>query len=159
MTTERYTTDRRWEILRHHMDTHGGKADPVDFLEAASNPDHLAHEWYEWDDTKAAHEHRLHQTRKFFKINIRAEDSQRVDAGDLAYTVAVVSPLETRHDPKHRGYILADTPEGRVALQNEFAASVEGWLNRRAGMLEPDQIRKAKTLIKSLRKAVVQQAA
>jgi len=41
-----------------------GRLTPESVIEASKPEDHPLHSYFEWDDAKAAHEHRLHQARK-----------------------------------------------------------------------------------------------
>jgi hypothetical protein len=40
---------------------------PADFLRLATNPTSPAHKHFEWDDSKAAHKHRLYQARYYMR--------------------------------------------------------------------------------------------
>lgn len=50
----------------------GGKATPEEVLDYAENhPESELHKCFEWDDTKAAREYRLHQARKVIMLLVR----------------------------------------------------------------------------------------
>ena len=155
-----YSSAERWSIIRTHMDTHGGVLNAEEFLAAATNSNHPAHDWYEWDDSKAAHAHRLQQTRQFYHIVIDKNPPQKVSGGNVEYTTlpAVVSPLESRWSKKPY-YIAADTPEGHEALLEEFAASIENWMDKRRGILSKTQVTAVEKAVRSLRVKAVRKSA
>ena len=160
VTKRRYTNDERWEIMRVHMDTHGnGELNTVEFLDAASDPAHPAHDYFEWDDSKAAHSHRIQQVRQFFHVVIDKEDVKLASSDEVTFTVmpAVVSPLASRNSD-NPVYIPADTPEGHAAICEEFAKMNEDWLNRRRGILTKRQITAVEKAIASLRVKAVRKA-
>ena len=58
------------EIVDDHLKSHNGEFAPHDFLKAAEKKRHPAHGYFTWDDTKASHEYRLWEARKFVSLRI-----------------------------------------------------------------------------------------
>ena len=49
----------------------GGTLNPAVIVREAEPPASILHNYFEWDDTKAAHEYRLEQARKLIRICVR----------------------------------------------------------------------------------------
>lgn len=43
---------------------------PADVVSEAQHPESVLHPYFEWNDTKAAHEHRLEQARKLIRVSV-----------------------------------------------------------------------------------------
>jgi hypothetical protein len=56
---------------------HGGVLNPQDVVETARNPDNILHDQFCWDDTKAAHEYRLHQARRIIRVVTEVVESTK----------------------------------------------------------------------------------
>ncbi len=69
-----------------------GELSPSDVLKDASDPKSPIHDEFEWDDTKAAREHRLHQARKL----IRSFEVVWIEEQVEVQTVAFVSLQEDK---------------------------------------------------------------
>lgn len=54
------------DAVLQHMDRRG-EIDPNSIIETARDPRHVLHKKFEWDDTKAAHQHRLNQARQLIR--------------------------------------------------------------------------------------------
>lgn len=63
MSQSKYTAE-----LDAIADAHGGKLFPHDVVNAARNPNSVLHGCFEWDDSVAAEEYRLHQARKLIRV-------------------------------------------------------------------------------------------
>lgn len=50
---------------------------PSDVVEEAADEDHPLHQYFQWDDTKAAHEYRLWQARELI-VSVRIEWDEKV---------------------------------------------------------------------------------
>lgn len=67
------------EVLTHIAATNGGVLTPDDVVEAARDPASPLHERFEWDDSKAAHAHRIYQARKVIaSVRVIVRESERV---------------------------------------------------------------------------------
>lgn len=60
------------EELTRIAETHGGALHAENVVESARNPAHVLHPHFEWNDTKAAHLHRLATARQIIRI-VRVE--------------------------------------------------------------------------------------
>jgi len=56
------------KILRDMARRHGGNLLPEVVIEEAKDKRHPLHGRFEWDNTRAAHEHRLHQARQLIRV-------------------------------------------------------------------------------------------
>lgn len=108
----------RQEALQEIAAKHGGVLRPVDVVDTARDPKHVLHGIFEWDDSKAAHQHRLYQAR------------------DLIASVQYVYKVEQHtyrapqwvHDPRltdKQGYVSlgklrSDKDLAREAMTEEF---------------------------------------
>lgn len=95
-----------------------GRLTPDMVVEHARDPESPAHDWFEWDDSKAAHKHRLEQARELLakRVVIRSE----------SYTVTVPRYLrDPDAAPGVQSYVSVRTVsiEGlqHQALAQEFA--------------------------------------
>lgn len=92
---------KRKIVLDFHR-KNGGKINAEDFVAYLQNegPDHPAFHILEWDDSAAAHKHRVEQARKFLggiRINFKVEEvSFAVPAVRFTEGPFVISPLEGR---------------------------------------------------------------
>lgn len=135
----KFTRKQRQEIVDDFCARNGGRYDPAAFVAEAASPQHPAHEWFAWDDEKAAAEYRLWQARTFvndlrvtFAVELIERGKVRVSQAEAP---ALVSPLATRD--KGGGYIAVspDSPEAMAALCDEAARSLGAWLRRYGGAL------------------------
>lgn len=110
---KRYTLAERQRIRDAFAKAHGGVFDPKLFVEEAEDPDHEAHDWFDWDDASASYQWRLTQARAFnrglTKIKIVISHS---DLGDVRHRVSIpsmISPLAERRNGG--GYVVAQEDE------------------------------------------------
>ena len=143
MSKTRYTMEERCRIANEHAKSHNGFRGE-EFLAAAENADHPAHDWFNWDDGEAAHKYRLWQSRRFVSditIEVHMDKPTATAPGEVKLEVRVetktapmfVSPLETRNEGG--GYIPTDTEEGRSALGREAAQRLGEWIERYESVL------------------------
>jgi hypothetical protein len=81
----RVPTGKRVEYekaLERIADRHGGELEPIHVIREAKKPDSVLHDWFEWDDTKAAHEYRIDQARKLIaSVRITVEhDGEEIES-------------------------------------------------------------------------------
>lgn len=91
-----------------------GKLKPGTVVKAAKNPDSPLHECFEWDDSEAAHQHRLWQARQLIV-------SVRISLDDKAETIcqAYVS-LKPDRKVEGGGYRSIGDVMGDPALRDEL---------------------------------------
>ena len=99
-----------------------------------AGPDHAAYGWFEWDDSKAALEHRIWQARIFaqgLKITFQVEDIGRgkVTVREVEMPM-LLSPLDQRRSGG--GYFISnpDNPEHMDEFCLQAATDLERWLRR-----------------------------
>jgi len=142
----KYTTADRQEIVEEFSIRHNGLFDAALFLAEvrAIGPNHRAHAWFEWDDSEAAHEHRLWQSRQFahgLKVHFEVVTVGR--AGPITVSVSapmVISPMATR--VVGGGYILTDpgNEEHMRELAHQAATALRAWLTRYGSTLPSNGI-------------------
>lgn len=81
------------EELEHIRLTHDGVLRAADVLEYARDPEAALHQRFEWDDTKAAEQHRLWQARELIRVVVRTQP-----AGDASARVYVSLADDRRND-------------------------------------------------------------
>jgi hypothetical protein len=108
----RFTKEQRQQIVREFAEKNGGVFDAAAFLGEVNQvgKGHPAWGWFEWDNRKAAREHRLQQARAFAQgLRIRFE-VETIDQGSVKVVSRsmplVISPMHSRQ--KGGGYHLAD---------------------------------------------------
>lgn len=139
----RYTKELRQEILDEFVSRHN-EFDAAVFVEEVQQRGeaHPAYAWFEWDDTVAAREHRLWQSRSFaqgLKVKFEVHTVERSVSGVTvreADAPAFVSPLATRNDGG--GYFKTDlNNEDHVdELLKQARQSLDAWLRRYGGVYE-----------------------
>lgn len=120
-------------------------------VELASNPKHPLHGYFEWDDSKAAHDHRLWQAR----VLIARVRIVNPDASNPTPIPAFVSLVSDRHDGG--GYrsvadVLAD-PVSRDELERTAIGELAAWTERHRMLTE--LVAPVKRIIKRSRKKAV----
>lgn len=104
-----------------------GKLTPENLVEDASGPEHPLHEAFEWDDSLAAHQHRLQQARRLI-VSIRVLNAP-VQTPVPVY-VSVRDPKEGRvyqrvldalTDEQVRERILDDIRQSLESIQRRYA--------------------------------------
>lgn len=68
---------------------HGGDLRPGDVVEAARDPKHALHSFFEWDDQKAAEHYRVAQARGIIRL-VRVEN-ENTDSGSIRAFLSVTS--------------------------------------------------------------------
>lgn len=136
-----FTKEIRQEILDEYTARHG-EFSPAGFLREvrASNGSHPAWSWFEWDDGKAAEEHRVWQSRMFvqgLKIKFEIEtSSSKVSKIEVREAPAYLSPVDRRAEGG--GYYPFDPSNDahRQELARQASQSLETWMRRYGGIFE-----------------------
>lgn len=68
------------EELHRIAGEHGGLLLPENVVEAASEAASPLHPWFDWDDTSAAHKHRLWQARQLISVTVTYIEKEPVRA-------------------------------------------------------------------------------
>lgn len=132
-----FTKAKRQEIVEEFARRHNGVYNPQLFLQEVKKkgPKHPAHCWFQWDDEKAANEHRLWQARAFAKdlrVNFTVEEVGR--SGTVAIKTTempmVLSPVNGRKDGG--GYVLTNPgdPAHMAEHCRQAGAALRSWLKR-----------------------------
>lgn len=133
----RYTKDERQRIIDDFAKAHKGVFDPAIFLKDVERvgKSHPAFGWYEWDDSKAAREYRLWQTRIFvrdLKVQFDVETVGRSGSITVRSTEApmLLSPLDNRRDGG--GYYVLDpkNQDHTTELCRQAGLALRAWLDR-----------------------------
>lgn len=130
----RFTKALRQQIVREFAEAHGGVFDPAMFLAEARAANHPAHDWFEWDDDKAALEFRLDQARDFARGLVVRFEIEEVHRGKMRIAERsaplVLSPLGNRRDGG--GYFITnpDDAEHMEELRRQAAQSLRWFLSR-----------------------------
>ena len=102
-TRRTYSQAERLRIIEEHREAHDGELYAGSFLDAARHPEHSAHDYFDWDDTMAAHQHRLFQARRFIRVTIKRASVPIVNVSDGSIIITIdrrpafVSPMESRN--------------------------------------------------------------
>lgn len=139
----RFTKQLRQDIIREFAVRHNGHYNAALFLEEvrATGAEHPAYEWFQWDDDRAAHEHRLWQAREFsagLRVSFTIEEIGRnraITVREVEMPMAI-SPVSGRG--RGGGYFLSDpeNPEHMAELCRQAATALSAWIRRyRAAVL------------------------
>lgn len=85
---------RAVEALRKIAAAHGGSLRAPDVVEAARPASHPLHGRFEWDDTKAAHQHRLWQARHLIRMVFEVVEGTETEA-PVFYSLTTDRAAET----------------------------------------------------------------
>jgi len=132
----RFTKELRQQIVQEFAERNGGVFDAGAFLSEVNQvgETHPAYEWFEWNDRKAAREHRLDQARSFaqgLRIRFEVETVERGKVTVVSRAMPlVISPVATRSTGG--GYKLADPndPTHLAELARQAAQQLR-WFNER----------------------------
>lgn len=135
-----FSKEAREEIVRAHIKEHG-RFEAGEFLAAVrrSNGTHPAWAWFEWNDGKAAEDHRTWQARMFvqgLRIKFEVHDARSRSANVVVHELpAYVSPVADRQ--KGGGYFQTDPndPLQRAEMLSQAARSLANFEERYAGLL------------------------
>lgn len=119
------------EAIRSLEDTHG-RLTPDAVLEAARDPESPLHECFTWNDSVAAHEHRLDQARRLITSVTLQVTYNRINLDVPSY---IRDPAAQPHQQGYRNVlrVRSETEMAREALVQEMARA--GALLRRARQL------------------------
>lgn len=100
------------DILREQLEairasSESGVLEAEDVVESARSADSPLHRFFEWDDAKAAHQHRLSQARRLIRMVTVVTKTETVEITSVAYA---------RDPARERGYLsIAEPREEEVA--------------------------------------------
>lgn len=105
------------EALAHK---HGGVLKPQVVVKAAEPEKSPLHHWFQWDDSKAAHEYRLEQARRLIQVSVTMMERPNSDPVIVRTFVSLPS------DRKDGGYrlladVLSDKDQSREMLEDALA--------------------------------------
>ena len=133
-----------------------GVLTPEAVLEAAKSPESILHDSFTWDDSEAAHQHRLYQARKLIssvKVQIKTETQ----------TISTVFYVRDPNAPKEtQGYVSLnhlkrDDDLAREALLQEFsrvASALERARHLASALKMESEIEVLLTTVRSLHERV-----
>lgn len=132
----RFTREFRQKIVREFAEEHDGWFDAGAFLSQVRQVGaaHPAYEWFEWNDEKAAQEHRLDQARDFARGLVIRFEVETVRSGTVRLISSeaplVTSPVERRR--AGGGYFLTnpDDPAHMAELCRQAAQSMRWFVSR-----------------------------
>jgi len=133
----RFTKALRQKIVEEFAIRHNGQFDAALFLKEVREQGvgHPAHDWFEWDESKAAQAYQLEQARSFasdLRVTFRVEEV--VSPGSVRVREVpmptVISPLENRN--KGGGYRLVDPDDPQFIEEHcrQAARALSQWMNR-----------------------------
>lgn len=132
----RYSKDLRQQIVREFAERNGGSFDAAAFLSEVNQvgKPHPAYDWFEWNDRRAAREHRLDQARAFaqgLRIRFEVETVERGSVKMISRSMPlVISPVSTRSTGG--GYKIADPNDpAHLAELARQAAQQLRWFKER----------------------------
>lgn len=81
---------------------------PIDVVEEAANPKHPLHDYFEWDDSRAAHQHRVWQARHLLNVIVVIKDE---DTEENPLTVKAFVNIKSDSDQYYVGIVQAMSDE------------------------------------------------
>lgn len=109
------------DVLMHIAATSGGVLTPDAVVENARDPESPLHDKFEWDDTKAAHAHRIYQARKLIaSVKVIVRESDRVLV--VPRFVSTSTFGESRYE--HIDAVRNDADASMVVLRDEVSRAI-----------------------------------
>jgi hypothetical protein len=117
------TQERKRQLLEDIAQRNGGVLRPEDIVREAASSAHELHDVFEWDDLKAAHEHRVEQARTLVR-SVRVVVTTEKKQVEVVYYVR-----DPRLPTEQAGYIALpklqmDAEIARQAIAAEFNRSL-----------------------------------
>jgi hypothetical protein len=138
----RFTKQLRQQVIREFCLRRNAEFDAKLFEQEVreTGPEHLAYEWFEWDDGEAARQHRIWQAREFardLRVTFSVEEVGRAGTIHVREVEApmLVSQMEGRLSGG--GYFLTDpaNPDHMAELCRQAATDLARWSRRYEGAL------------------------
>ena len=127
------TVVERQVILEDYLERHDGVFEPADFVDEASDPDHPAHKYFEWNDNVAARRYRLDQARSFVS-DLRVQRKQHTSV--LGNYRTVMMPVVVS-DGKG-SYRRTASALTQIDMCQEGIRRLQEWANRYQCALQPE---------------------
>lgn len=126
--------NRQAAVIGKELEKLGDNFSPADVVERAKTKRSRLHEYFEWDDTAAAKQHRLAQARRIVscvRVVIRTEDGQPEQTRAF-HSVRIRQTEEVevrRYSPLA---IVAQSPELSQQVVDQALSHLKGWKSRYA---------------------------
>lgn len=118
------TESRKLAVMKRLQQISGdtGSLTPEAVVDDARDPESVLHPCFEWDDTKAAHQHRLNQARGLIRIRM----TTTVDEVEVSAPSYVRTPDAHQKDQGYTSVLKLrdDTESARAALRTEIGRVV-----------------------------------
>ncbi|MFQ3666657.1 MAG: hypothetical protein SNJ79_11630 [Sphingomonadaceae bacterium] len=118
------------ELARLHDEA--GALNPEAVVVAAADPSSPLHDLFEWDDTAAAHQHRLNQARNLIRVAVRV--IPQVNKGPVRAYVSIGTLRGTPTGSYLSTVRVLDDEDLRLQALDDALATMKG-LHRRYGYL------------------------
>jgi hypothetical protein len=113
----------------------GGVLRPADVVEAASNPESVLHDAFDWADDEAARKWRLHQARNLIRVTVVMQDMGKRDPIEVRAFVSLTPDRKTgdgyrlvtdcMKKREWREQMLADALAEMEAFERKYAVLTE----------------------------------
>ena len=144
MSKTQYTKELRQQIIEEFMRSHGiDEVKPQDFLDEASDKDHPAHDYFEWDDSVASFNYRLWQARRFLQVEVNVVDRPQ----ELPLAVEVQAPLMVSPGDGETSYVPTASTLGQATLREQAETEIYSWFKRYQSVLAQDEIEAFTTFV------------
>lgn len=107
------TNEEKRSALEEIANAHDGLLRPEDVVNAATSKKHPLHHLFEWNDSRAAHEHRLNQARQLIK-SVKVVVTSETKSVETVYYVR-----DPRQGNNEQGYVALP----RLKTDSEIAAN------------------------------------
>lgn len=111
-----------------------GEITPEDILDDARNPNSPLHSFFEWSDTAAAQQYRLHQARGLIRSVVAIYVREAEPAVRQRAYVNIQAPGEPRHY-RETGHALSQTKTREIVLRRAWA-EFQQWRKRYKDLAE-----------------------
>lgn len=126
----------------------GGILRPQSVVEFATNPECELHKHFEWDDSKAAHEHRLEQARSLIRCAVtRVSDS----AAPIRMYVSLVEDRDAGDSYRMISDVMADE-DSRASLLAQALRDADSWRVRYQRLVELSPVFEAISSVRTSKK-------
>lgn len=121
---------------------HRGRLKPEDVLKSATPKSSPIHAYFNWDDTKAAHKHRLEQARELIRVSVRVLPNSEGGETKVSRYYSLRADRAEKTGYREIGEIMSNA-KLRATMLKESLEDLRAWETRHRRLEELEPIRQA----------------
>jgi hypothetical protein len=146
MKTKKLKTETKQQIVTRELTKlqklHSGRVEAHHVLDAATPSTSPLHKYFEWDDSKAGHAHRLWQAQQLIAMKIQTQNLRL--AGSRPPKIVPIRQRDLINVKPGTGYVsrsrVLASPPDRKEYVSRLIDELERWCEKAAGIAELDII-------------------